>query len=132
VVSNDSYHVSFPELILLTHCFCSSTADEACVVNSGSISSGGCNGLWACYANEGDIGEAACFSQEKTIEEGIDRTGNLDDYFGACMFNSATIGNSSCKLFASCYGNVVSIGGRSCYDDYSCALNGGPIAGDSW
>ena len=121
MVSNDSYHVSFPELILLlTHYFCSSTADEACLVNSGSISSGGCNGLRACYVNEGDIGEAACSSLEKTIEEGIDLVGDLDDYRGACSFNWATIGSSSCSLFGACYGNSFE------------SLDPLPIGSDSW
>ena len=112
----------------------SSSAEEACISNTGSISNGGCNGLKACYANEGDIGEAACFSQEKTIEEGFEATDSEEeeDYPGACMFNTATIGSSSCKLFGACYGNSASIGGRSCYDDYSCMVNEGPIGSDSW
>jgi len=112
--------VSFPELILLTHWFCSSTAEEACIGNTGSISNGGCNGLRACYENKGDIGEAACSSQEKTIEEGIDSVGDLDDYRGACMFNWATIGSSSCSLFGACYG--------SSYE----SLDPLPIGSDSW
>ena len=40
-----------------------------------------------------------------TIEEGIDLVDDLDDYPGACMFNWATIGSSSCKLLGACYGS---------------------------
>lgn len=111
----------------------SSTADEACLLNSGGISAGGCDGLWACLFNEGDIGEGACSTTEKTIEEGFVLTDNLDEYYGACESNNATIGSSSCKLLGACYGNSVSIGTRSCRDNYfSCTLNGGPIGSDSW
>ena len=109
----------FPRFFSIITCNLS-TADEACIGNTGGISNGGCNGLRACYQNEGDIGEGACSSREKTIEEGIVLVGDLDVYAGACMFNWATIGSSSCSLFGACYGNS--------YE----SLDPLPIGSDSW
>jgi len=105
----------FPRFFSIITCYFS-TAEEACIGNTGSISNGGCNGLRACYENEGDIGEGACSSLEKTIEDVI----NLDDYPGACMYNWATIGSSSCRLIGACYGSSY---------DMEMPI---PIGSDSW
>ena len=109
--------------------YANSNADFACYRNKGNIDTSGCNGLAACLENEGNIGENSCSTTEKFQDDTDDFP---DDFQGACVFNNATIGESSCKEQGSCLGNKQEIGNSSCLGYHACIENEGLIGDESW
>ena len=101
-----------------------SNADVACAGNLGSIGNSGCNGLKACYLNNGDIDSESCYDTNMIL----DPDENLNSYFGACEKNNATVSRLSCHEEGSCFDNRADVAEGSCKGYYACAGNRADVA----